>query len=271
MQFSLPSPLHFLSCHSNILILSLIGHPRSLNSNSNSSVGGQSPQLIRIDLDKPTEVENIDLPIPPPVNTRDGIVTALHRVHIDPTGRHAIISTTNGDNFYVFIGTLPVGGAPSSGRRARPLARLKGALIESVSWNPSSSPASSASFSTREILLGTHSGQILETTLLDPALAESSSFSIPVPGRSGAPERYVKLLFTLPERQPISGLKCETWGKKAAIIVTTQSRIYQFVGSISGRKEEDGGMLEIAFAPYISGEVQPSELLRIIFQRYVTE
>lgn len=210
-------------------------------------------------MDKPTEVENIDLPIPPPANTRDGIVTSLHRVHVDPSGRHALISTTNGDNFSVFIGTLPVGGTPSSGRRARPLARLKGALIESVSWNPSSSPASSASFSTREILLGTHSGQIIETTLIDPTLAESSSFSIPVPGRSGAPERYFKLLYTLPERQAISGLRFETWGKRSAVIVTTQSRIYQFVGNLKKRKEEDGGMLEATFAPYNSGEVQPSE------------
>lgn len=223
VQFALPSPLHSLSCTSNILLLTLSGLPRPSNT---SSAGGQSPQLIRIDLDKPTEVENIDLPSPPPVTTRDGVVSSLHRVHVDPTGRHVVISTTNGDNFYVFIGTLPTGGAPTSGRRAKPLARLKGAIIESVSWTPSSTSASSASFSTREILLGTANGQILETTLLDPSLAESSSFSIPVPGRSGAPERYVKLLYTLPERQGITGLKCETWGKRATIIATTKTRIY---------------------------------------------
>jgi hypothetical protein len=255
VQFALPSPLHSLSCSSNVLLLSLTGVPRPPGSSS----GGLSPQLIRIDLDHPTEVENIDLAIPPPVDTRDGIVSTLHRVLVDPTGRHVLVSTTTGDNFYVFIGTLPAGGAPTSGRRAKPLSRLKGAIIESVSWSPSSTSSSSASFSTREILLGTSTGQILETTLLDPALAESSSFSIPVPGRSGAPERYVKHLFTLPERQAITGLKCETWGKRAAIIVTTQTRIYQFVGSLSGRREEEGGMLEAVFQPYVSGTAQPSE------------
>ncbi|GAA5918386.1 hypothetical protein JCM1841_003937 [Sporobolomyces salmonicolor] len=254
VQFALPSPLFSLSCTSNILLLCVRGNPRPSPA---ATIGGSPPQLIRIDLDRPTEVENLDLPIPPPTNSRSGVITVLHRVHVDPTGRHVIVSTTSGENYYLYVGPLPT-GLPSSSyaRRAKPLNRLKGAIVEAVAWAPLSS---SPSFSTREILLGTATGQILETSLTDPALAESSTFSIPVPGRSG-PERYVKQLFVLPQRQAITGLRYETWGKRAAVVATTQSRIHQLVGSLNGRKDEDHGMLEAALHPYLSGEARPKTL-----------
>lgn len=264
VQFALPSTLLSLSCTSNILLLCVAGLPRP---SPQSTSGGQSPQLIRIDLDRPTEVDTIELAIPPPVQSREGgIISSVHKVHADPTGRHVIVSTTSGDNFYVYVGTLPVSNSSNhhhqATRRAKPLTKLKGAVIEAVAWAPSSSSStSSTSFSTREILLGTATGQILETTLLDPTLAESSSFSLPVPGRSGAPERYLKHLYTLRERQAVTGLRCETWGKRAAVIVTTQTRIYQFVGNLGGqRRDEEGSMLEGMFQQYASGDLQPSAL-----------
>lgn len=144
----------------------------------------------------------------------------------------------------------------------RHLGRLKGAVIESVAWAGAGAQAGSAgAFSTREILLGTVTGQILETNLLDPTLAESSAFSLPVPGNR-AVERYVKLLYTLPERQAISGLRLETWGKRAAVVATTASRCHQFIGTLPGRKDkdDDGSLLEPVFAPYTSGEAQPKSL-----------
>ncbi|GAA5878842.1 hypothetical protein JCM1840_000732 [Sporobolomyces johnsonii] len=254
VQFALPSPLFSLSCTSNILLLCVRGNPRPSPA---ATIGGSPPQLIRIDLDRPTEVENLDLPVPPPTSSRSGVTTILHRVHVDPTGRHVIVSTTSGENYYLYVGPLPTGlPSSSSARRAKPLNRLKGAIVEAVAWAP---PSSSPSFSTREILLGTATGQILETSFTDPALAESSTFSIPVPGRSG-PERYVKQLFVLPERQAITGLRYETWGKRAAVVATTQSRIHQLVGSLNGRKDEDHGMLEAALHPYMSGEARPKTL-----------
>lgn len=255
VQFSLSSPLFSLACSSNILLLCLNGSPRP---STNATTGGQPPQLVRIDLDKPTEVNNIDLPIPPPSMTRQGPVSTLHAVHLDPTGRHVIVSTSTGENYYVYIGPAPPNTTTQHICKPRPLSRIKGALIDSVAWATSSS---SHSLSTREILLGTATGQILETTLIDPALAESSSFSLPVPGRAPTPERYVKLLHTLSERQAISGLRYEVWGKRAAIIVTTKTRIYQFVGTLNGtRKEEEGSALEPVFQLYGVGDVQPSEL-----------
>jgi hypothetical protein len=252
VQFSLPSTLHALSCTSNILILAVIGHPRPASSDR----GGKSPQLIRIDLGRPSETETIDLAIPPPTLSRDGsFVSCLHKVHVDPTGRHVIVSTITGDNFYVFIGTLPSGVSPS--RKAKALNRLKGAVIESVAW---SSSASMTTFSTKEILLGTANGHILETVLLDPTLSESSAFSLPVPGRSGAPERYVKQIYALGERDAVTGLSCEIWGRRAIIFIATKTRLYQFVGSLSSKREDEGGILEAMMQPYNLGEVQPSEI-----------
>ncbi|GAA5958403.1 hypothetical protein JCM3765_007864 [Sporobolomyces pararoseus] len=262
VQFALPSPLFSLTCTSNILLLCVRGNPRS---SPTATSGGSLPQLIRIDLDRPTEVDKYELPLQPPSLTREGIATTLHKVHVDPTGRHVLVSTTTGDNSYLYIGALPP-GLPSSAaaKKAKPLNRLKGAIIDSISWAPSpssSSSSSSNSFSTREILLGTASGQILETSLVDPSLSESSSFSIPVPGRSG-PERYVKQLYVLPERQTITGLRYEIWGKRVAVIATTESRIVQLVGSLqsSGRKDEDGGILEAALHPYASNQARPKTL-----------
>ncbi|SCV68374.1 BQ2448_495 [Microbotryum intermedium] len=276
VQFALSSALHSLSCSSNVLLLCVVGVPRP---SPTAAVGGQPPQLIRIDLNRPTEVDTIDLPIPPPtVSPSDGSTsTKLHRVHVDPTGRHVLVSTTTGDNFYVYVGALPVGSSSSNtSRKVKALQRLRGAIIESVSWSSAASTSGSSStwqsnnsnavlstFSTRDILLGTASGQILETCLLDPTLSESTSFSLPVPGRSGNSERYVKNLFTLADRQAVTGLRRESWGKRAVVIATTRTRIYQFVGTLSERRstdEEGGGVLEAVMALYSSGAAQPKSL-----------
>lgn len=180
-------------------------------------------------------------------------MTLLHKVHVDPTGRHVIISTSVGDNFYLFVGTLPT-GVPAM-RKAKALNRLKGAVIESVAWSPS---PSLTTFSTKEILLGTANGHILETILLDPTLSESTSFSLPVPGRSGAPERYVKQIYASMERDAIIGLHCEIWGRRAIIFLATKTRLCQFVGTLGGKREEEGGMLDGIMQSYSSGEAQPS-------------
>ncbi|GAA5932223.1 hypothetical protein JCM3775_001164 [Rhodotorula graminis] len=264
VQFTLPSALHSLSCTSNILLLACTGIGPT--SSSSSASPPPLPQLIRIDLDKPTEVDTIDVPVAPPAQHGRGAPAppppSLHKVHVDPAGRHVLVSTSSGDNFYVFIGALPA-GAPSSAapstRRAKPLARLKGAIVEAVAWSPSSS--SSTSFSTGGILLGTTTGQLLETCLLDPALDSSAgAFSLPVPGRSSI-ERYVKQLYTLPERQSVVGLRYEVWGKRVAVVAATATRVHQFVGAAGPKvKDEDAAVLEAVMQPYSSGDARPKTL-----------
>ena len=235
------------------------------------------PQLIRIDLAHPTEVETIENPLAQPQghgrNTLAPAPPSLHKVHVDPSGRHVLVSTSSGENFYLYVGVLPA-NLPSSNapptRKVRPLPRLKGAIVDSVAWSPSSfaSPAASTSFSTREILLGTTTGQILETTLVDPALAsDTGGFSLPVPGRANSPERYVKQLLTLPERQSIVGLRYEIWNtRRLAVVAATTTKVYQYVGdgaTLGNQKhsrDEDAGLLETVLHLYASGDVRPSEL-----------
>lgn len=262
VQFTLPSTLHSLSCTNNILVLACTGtRPTS----SSSASPPPLPQLIRIDLDRPTEVETIDIPLAAPAQHARGApapaVPTLHKVHVDPAGRHVLVSTSTGDNYYVFLGSLPAGtGGPSSAssaRRAKPLTRLKGAIVEAVAWSPSSS--ASTAFSTGGILLGTTTGQLLETCLLDPSLDQSGgAFSLPVPGRSSV-ERYVKQLFTLPERQSVVGLRYEVWGKRVAVVAATATRVHQFVGAAGPKvKDEDAAVLEAVMQPYSSGDARPS-------------
>jgi len=269
VQFTLPSALHSLSCTSNVLLLACTGNrPTSSSSGSAPSL----PQLIRIDLDRPTEVDTIDVPLAPPAQHGRGApapsLPSLHKVHVDPAGRHVLVSTSSGDNFYVFIGTLPAGApssATSSARRAKPLTRLKGAIIEAIAWSPSSSQHTS--FSTGGILLGTTTGQLLETCLLDPALDSSAgAFSLPVPGRSSV-ERYVKQLFTLAERQSVVGLQYEVWGKRVAVVAATATRVHQFVGAAGPKvKDEDAAVLEAVMQPYSSGDARPSASLSLFLR-----
>ncbi|GAA5972280.1 hypothetical protein JCM11641_002389 [Rhodosporidiobolus odoratus] len=289
VQFTLPSQLYSLTCTSNVLVLACSGTPFP-SSSASASAPPLPPQLIRIDLDRPTEVETIDLPWPAPsassASSASSPPRTLHAVHVSPSCLHCLVSTTSGENYYLFLGSLAslphpsTSAFPSHPRRPKPLPRLKGALIDSVAWSPSP-PSSSNPYGTRDLLLGTSSGQILETSLLDPTLASSaepSGFSLPVsvsgPGRSGGVERYVKQLFTLPVREGLVGLKYEVWnagqgsgprGKRVAVVAATKTRVYQFVGTAAGgerRKgeEAEGAWLEEVMRPYRDGEVRPKTL-----------
>ncbi|KAM0793369.1 hypothetical protein ACM66B_000824 [Microbotryomycetes sp. NB124-2] len=287
VQFALASPLFSLACNNNILLLALTGNSsKRAHAPSQSAQSAQQqqqqqrqhnahPQLVRIDLDKPDQVETIDVPAPlvntshsnssNASNSATASTTAqLYKVHADPTGRHVIVSFASGDNFYLFVGPPPP-GATANARKPKPLSRLRGAAIDSVAWcssqpttsSPSSGPSTNP-LSTREILLGARTGQIIETCILDPTLSESSAFSIP--GRSNNPERYVKVLYSLPERQAVTGLKYETWNKRAVVIATTNTRIYQFAGGLASRREEDAPLLDALFQPFSAGNAQPKTL-----------
>ncbi|GAA5866874.1 hypothetical protein JCM3774_004586 [Rhodotorula dairenensis] len=276
VQFTLPSALFSLSCANNILVLAVTGSAPSRT--SAPAPPTSHPQIIRIDLAHPTEVETIEIPLAQPQahgrNTPTPAPPSLHKVHVDPSGRHVVVSTASGENFYLYVGTLPASlpanAASLPPRKVRPLPRLKGAIIDSVAWAPSSlaSPASATNFSTREILLGTTTGQILETNLVDPALAsDAGGFLLPVPGRASSPERYVKQLLTLPERQSIIGLRYEIWDRRRlAIVAATTTKVYQYVGDgamLGNQKhsrDDEAGLLETVLHFYASSDVRPKML-----------
>ena len=108
-------------------------------------------------------------------------------------------------------------------------------MIDAVAWNR----PNKTDVSTREILLGTTKGQIFETEIepTDKGVEKD--------------EKYVKLVYKLPDATAITGLCVEPFpqsgGKKFFVIVTTTTRIYQFVGSVQAGRDS---VFEAIFANY---------------------
>ncbi|GMR36528.1 hypothetical protein PMAYCL1PPCAC_06723 [Pristionchus mayeri] len=73
----------------------------------------------------------------------------LERVHVSPCGRHAILSSREGDNFYINLRSNTV----------YPVRKIKG-TITAVAWNPDIGNAE-----TGHILLGTNKGIMIETSI----------------------------------------------------------------------------------------------------------
>lgn len=161
----------------------------------------------------------------------------IYKLFLDPSGRHIIITSVQGENWYLY----------RTWKKPRQLKGFK-MIIESVAWNKAALLSGSHSTSTREILIGGRNGTIYEA-VLD---AGEDLFK--------SHERYLQSVFSLPERHPITGIKFDFFPpadpKKALVIVTTPSRIHQFVG-IPDRRSEDGGRVFSAlFSSY--REMAPS-------------
>ncbi|KAF8364258.1 vps-18 [Pristionchus pacificus] len=105
------------------------------------------------------------------VSSRD----ELDRVHISPCGRHAILSSKEGDNFYLNLRSNTV----------HPVKKIKG-TVTAVAWNPDIGNADTGS-----ILLGTSKGMIIEASIT-----------------SGGKENYVKEYQwnAIDREQPISDM-----------------------------------------------------------------
>lgn len=101
------------------------------------------------------------------------------------------------------------------------------------------------------MLIGGRNGTIYEA-VLD---AEEDFFK--------SQERYLQPVFTLPERHPVTGLKFDMFPpldpKQALVLVTTATRIYQFVGIPDRRSEEGGRVFSALFGSY--RDTVPSEYM----------
>ncbi|CAE6425800.1 unnamed protein product [Rhizoctonia solani] len=179
----------------------------------------------------------------------------VYKMFLDPSGKHLLITTTQGDNYYLYEGW----------KKAKQLGRLK-MIIEAVAWNdeklsPHSGVSSQSGSSTHEILLGGRNGTIYEA-LISPAEEFFKS-----------PDRYVQAVYTLPDKQSVSGIKFEKLKddpSRAVVVVATASRLYQLVGPVSGKADTDGSrVFEGLFASYkdtpakymeLSGNLQQSTL-----------
>jgi hypothetical protein len=156
---------------------------------------------------------------------------SLYKLFMDPSGRHLIITSTEGENWYLFRGW----------KKPKQLKNFK-MIIESVTWNKAALLSSSNLTSTREILIGARNGSIYEA-ILD---AEEDFFK--------SHERHLNSVYTLPERQAITGINFDTFPsldpKKALVVASTTSRIYQFTGALPRRSDEGGRVFGTLFAAY---------------------
>ncbi|KAL0579371.1 tethering complex subunit [Marasmius crinis-equi] len=178
-------------------------------------MGLASNMLILIELAHATQVVQIQIPRKP------NLEMTLYKLFMDPSGRHIIITSLQGENWYLY----------RTWKKPRQLKTFK-MVIESVAWNKTALLSTSQPTSTREILIGARNGVIYEAVLN----AEEDFFK--------SQERYLQQVFHLPEKQPINGIKYDLFpssdATKILVVVTTPSRIYQFVG-IPDRKSDDAG------------------------------
>ena len=96
---------------------------------------------------------------------------------------------------------------------------MKGIMIESVAWNSRSTDES-----TSQILVGSHDGFVYET-VIEP----SEEFF-------KREDRYCKLVFSLQKPEAITGLHLlnfPTQKDKSVCFLSTQSKLYQFIGAIN--------------------------------------
>ncbi|KAI1816034.1 vacuolar protein sorting protein-like protein DigA [Poronia punctata] len=195
LQFSIAADFVASQVANNVLVLAL-----------------SNGRILRIDLNRPEDIDDIDLP------KRVSEVGIISRMFLDPTASHLIICTSLGENYYLH----------TQSRQPRPLSRLRGVPIESVAWNPSL-PTST----TREILIGASDGNIYET-LIEP----SAEFY-------RKEERYLKSLHKLPDG-PVTGLWVDNMGGKVDIrrvLICTQSRLFHLVGRVGRTGHEGSGSI----------------------------
>lgn len=191
LQFSISSDFVAAQVANNVLILAL-------------STG----RILRIDLDSPGDIDDIDLPKKPQE------IGLIRHIFLDPSASHLIITTALGENFYLH----------TQSRQPKPLSRLKGVRIETIAWNPSLPTAS-----TREILIGASDGNVYEV------------YIEPSNGSFRREEKYLKAVYKIQDA-PITGLWVDLISNKPdgrTVIIATSTRLFYFTGR-TGRLGQEG-------------------------------
>ncbi|KAI2472069.1 Pep3/Vps18/deep orange family-domain-containing protein [Annulohypoxylon bovei var. microspora] len=195
LQFSIAADFVASQVANNVLVLAL-----------------SNGRILRIDLNRPEDIDDIDLP------KRVSEVGIIRRMFLDPTASHLLICTSLGENYYLH----------TQSRQPRPLSRLRGVAVESVAWNPSLPTAT-----TREILIGASDGNIYETFI-----ETSTEFY-------RKEEKYLKALNKLPDG-PITGIWVDNMGGKTdvrRVVISTQSRLFHLAGKVGRSGHEGSGSI----------------------------
>ncbi|PHH55451.1 Vacuolar membrane protein pep3 [Ceratocystis fimbriata CBS 114723] len=192
MQFSIAADFVAAQVANNVLVLAL-----------------SNGRILRIDLNKPEDIDDIDLP------RKASEIGVIRCMFLDPTASHLLICTSLGENYYLHSQT----------KIPRPLSRLRGVAIESIAWNPSLPTAS-----TREILIGAADGNIYEVFI-----ETSNEFY-------KKEVKNLKLLHKLSDG-PITGLYVDSIESDVRrILISTQTRLIHLVGKIGLTHESAGSI-----------------------------
>lgn len=218
MQYTIPAPLVSLTVSSDVVAMGLANNV-----------------LILIELARPDQIIKLQIPRKPSEMT-------LYKVFLDPSGRHVLITSLQGENYYVYKGW----------KRPKLLRSFK-MVIECVAWNRPGLLSSTTS-STKEILIGSRNGTLYEACLD----SEDDFFK--------SQERYLQSVYTLTDRQPVTGVDFVYFPpsdfKKSLVLVTTATRVYQFVGKVDRRSDDAGKVFNTLFATY--QDMVPSEFHEIL-------
>ncbi|RKF71697.1 Vacuolar protein sorting-associated protein 18-like protein [Golovinomyces cichoracearum] len=196
LQFSIASDLVAAQVANNLLVLAL-----------------SSGRILRIDLDNPADIDDIDLP----KKTEN---VEIRRMFLDPTASHLIICTASGENYYLH----------TQSAQPRPLSRLRGVSIGAIAWNPAL-----PTISTREILIGAVDGNIYE------AYIESAI------DKFRKEDKYLKLLRKISD-VPITGLWMNVvdevqFPDVRRVLIATESKLFHIAGKIGRLSNESGASI----------------------------
>uniref|UniRef100_A0A8C4Z7G0 Vacuolar protein sorting-associated protein 18 homolog n=1 Tax=Gadus morhua TaxID=8049 RepID=A0A8C4Z7G0_GADMO len=168
--------------------------------------------LLRIDLAKPDQPNQMEM------GRKDDC--KVHKLFLDPSGSHLLISLSSSECLYLNRNT----------QKVRSLSRWRGHLIESVGWNK----LLGTETNTGPILVGTSQGAIFEAEI---SATEGSLFNT-------NPDQYFRQVHSLEEDgrpAPVCCLEVERGlENKVFIIATTRKRLFQFVGKVAEGSEQQG-------------------------------
>ncbi|KAJ2033939.1 tethering complex subunit [Coemansia sp. S3946] len=206
VQFQVPNKIISLSVSNDILVLVIEG-----------------AKVLRIKLQEAHNIVEADIPLSP---------SSLRACNafLDPTGRHLLLSTPQGENFYYYEGW----------DSAKPLSKFKSMEITAVAWNSAAWSTANlpSSSTTRTILFGTHDGKIYETELR-PGTGDNKA------KRSDLP---VKCVAELPARERVTGIAMEPFParrKQHLVLIATGTRIYQVIGAAADLETRSNDRLAV--------------------------
>ncbi|POW04223.1 hypothetical protein PSTT_10546 [Puccinia striiformis] len=244
VQFSLEHPLQLLRCNAHILLF-LISPQEPSTANP--------AQLVRIDLNQPSIVDQIPLLIPALLQPKNP--ASIYRIHCDPTGTHLLISLDSAINYYVSL-------SPNSINQQRLSSQQRRQTQNNTNLGPT-------------IRLCAKLKGLLISSLQRSDLSITAAFSRI--DRSTV-DRYLKPLYTLPNSTDdpiITGIWSQVWYqhnsqnriiKRALAIIVTSTRLFQFVDQLNitknNSREDDSNdeILERLFGSYQSSRVLPKSL-----------